>query len=133
MFNIFFILCWSTVGQDRTSSCSVVGSIFLYQSLIKNSCELRFDMFDGEYTHEGDRCTFEVMIRQFQFQDRVLVSLAEVVHDIDLKESKYDRAETDGFNALLTGIVACETSDDQRLAEGCRLFENLYIYFQRRK
>ena len=95
--------------------------------------ELRFDMFDGEYTHEGDRCTFEVMIQRFQLQDRTLVLLAEVVHDIDLKDAKYDRAETDGFNALLTGLVASRPNDDQRMTEGFRLFENLYVYFQQHK
>jgi hypothetical protein len=97
------------------------------------SDELRFDMFEGEYTHEGDRCTFEVMILRFQLQDRVLEPLAEVVHDIDLKDVKYNRAETDGFNALLTGLVTSLQDDDQRVAEGCRLFEHLYAYFQRHK
>ncbi|MCK4837830.1 MAG: chromate resistance protein [Desulfobulbaceae bacterium] len=95
--------------------------------------ELRFDMFDGEYTHEGDRCTFEVMIQRFQLQGQALVSLAEVIHDIDLKDTKYDRAETYGFNALLTGLVASQPNDDQRMTEGFRLFENLYAYFQRHK
>ena len=94
---------------------------------------LRFDMFAGEYTHEGDRCTFEVMIQRFQLQDRALVLLAEVIHDIDLKDTKYDRTETDGFNALLTGLVASQPNDDQRMTEGFRLFENLYAYFQRHK
>ena len=97
------------------------------------SDELRFDMFEGEYTHEGDRCTFEVMILRFQLQDRALEPLAEVVHDIDLKDTKYNRVETDGFNALLTGLVTSRQDDDQRVAEGCQLFENLYAYFQRHK
>ena len=35
--------------------------------------ELRFDLFDGEFTHEGDRCTFEVMIRRCRLQDRALI------------------------------------------------------------
>ena len=95
--------------------------------------ELCFDMFDGEYTHEGDRCTFEVMIQRFQLQDRALVLLAEVVHDIDLRDAKYDRTETDGFNALLTGLTASWPNDDQRMTEGFHLFENLYAYFQQHK
>ena len=54
-------------------------------------------MFDGEYTHEGDRCTFEVMIKRFGLHDRGLFPLAEIIHDIDLKDTKYGRVETDGF------------------------------------
>jgi len=95
--------------------------------------ELRFDMFDGEYTHEGDRCTFEVMIQRLQLHDRALVSMAEMVHDIDLKDGKYGRSETDGFSALLTGLVASQPDDDQRMREGSRLFENLYAYFRSHK
>ena len=95
--------------------------------------EIRFDMFDGEYTHEGDRCTFEMMIQRMRLKDRALLPLAEVVHDIDLKDAKYGRSETDGFYALLTGLVASQADDDQRMQEGFRLFENLYAYFQGRK
>jgi hypothetical protein len=95
--------------------------------------EVRFDMFDGEYTHEGDRCTFEVMIQRLQIQDHALGPLAEVVHDIDLKDVKYSRSETDGFNALLTGLVAAHPDDDQRMNEGLRLFDNLYAFYQRQK
>jgi hypothetical protein len=95
--------------------------------------EILFDMFDGEYTHEGDRCTFEVMIQRLQPKDNALGSLGKVVHDIDLKDGKYARSETDGFNALLTGLVAAYSDDDQRMTEGYRLFDNLYTYYQRQK
>jgi hypothetical protein len=95
--------------------------------------EIRFDMFDGEYTHEGDRCTFEVMIQHLQIQDHALGPLAEVIHDIDLKDEKYARRETDGFKALLTGLVAAHLDDDERLIEGLRLFDNLYAYYRRQK
>lgn len=95
--------------------------------------EVRFDMFDGEYTHEGDRCTFEVMVRRLQIQDHALGPLAEVVHDIDLKDGKFGRSETDGLNALLTGLVAAHPDDDLRMSEGLRLFDNLYAYYQRQE
>ena len=90
-------------------------------------------MFDGEYTHEGDRCTFEVMIQSMRLEDRALLLMAEVIHDIDLKDAKYARSETNGFYALLTGLVASQADDDLRMQEGFRLFENLYAYFQGRK
>jgi hypothetical protein len=95
--------------------------------------EIRFDMFEGEYTHEGGRCTFEVMIQRLQLQDHALGPLSEVVHDIDLKDTKYGRSETDGFNALLSGLVASHLDDDQRMEEGYRLFDNLYAYYHRQK
>jgi hypothetical protein len=90
-------------------------------------------MFEGEYTHEGDRCSFEVMIKRLSLKDWGLVELSEVIHDIDLKDGKYIRAETDGFNALLIGLAASEPEDDKRMTQGQQLFDNLYAYFQRQK
>jgi hypothetical protein len=95
--------------------------------------EMRFDMFDGEYTHEGDQCTFEVMIKRFGLQDRGLFPLSEIIHDIDLKDNKYGRVETHGLNALLTGLAASQPDDDQRMTEGIQIIEKLYAYFQRQK
>ncbi len=95
--------------------------------------EIRFDMFEGEYTHEGDRCTFEVMTKCLVLQDRGLTALAEVIHDIDLKESKYNHSETDGLNALLTGLAVSEPDDEKRMTRGAQLIDNLYAFFQRQK
>src|SRR6185369_3506918 len=58
--------------------------------------ELRFDMFQAEYTHEGDQCTFEVLRQRFGIGDAALGPIAELVHDIDLKDAKFDRAEAVG-------------------------------------
>ena len=95
--------------------------------------QVRFDMFDGEYTHEGDRCTFEVMVQRFGLKDRGLVPLAEVIHDIDLKDTRYDRVETAGLNALMTGLAASQPDDDRRMTLGAQLVENLYAYFHGQK
>ncbi len=95
--------------------------------------EVRFDMFDGDFTHEGDKCTFEVMIERLIPQDRALAAMAEVVHDIDLKDEKYGRLETAGVKAILTGLVAAQPDDHLRMEKGFALFENLYAYFHRHK
>jgi hypothetical protein len=88
--------------------------------------ELRFDMFDAEYTHEGDRCTFEVLLERFAIDDPALRGVAEVVHDIDLKDGKYGRPETAGVDRLIAGLVASATDDDTRLAQGAAMFASLY-------
>jgi hypothetical protein len=95
--------------------------------------EIRFDMFEGEYTHKGDRCTFEVMTRRLNLTDPGLAALAQVIHDIDLKDSKYNRGEVDGLNALLTGLSSSEPDDEKRMTRGAQLMDNLYVFFQRQK
>jgi len=94
--------------------------------------ELRFDMFDGEFTHEGDRCTFETLVARFRLDDPALAAVAEVVHDIDVKEDRFGRPETAGVAALVTGIALAHESDDARLAAGATLFEALYESFRKR-
>ena len=95
--------------------------------------EIRFDMFDAEFTHEGDLCTFEVLLRRFDLSDAALVALGEVVHDIDLKETKFGRAETAGVDHLVIGIAWTHAEDEARLAQSASLFDALYGYFKRRK
>lgn len=92
--------------------------------------ELRFDMFEAEYTHEGDRCTFEVLVKEFGLGDPALRQLAEVVHDIDLKDGKFGRPETAGLESLLAGLTAANAQDETRLAQGGQLFDNLYQFFR---
>jgi len=91
--------------------------------------ELRFDMFEGEFTHKGDRCTFEVLIAHAGLADAALTAIGEIVHDIDLKDDKYGRAETAGVKSLITGIATPGTDDEQRLARGSVLLDGLYDSF----
>jgi hypothetical protein len=95
--------------------------------------ELRFDMYEGEYTHEGGRCTFEVMVDRLGLTDRALTPIAEIVHALDLKDEKYHRPETAGLGVLLSGIVMAHPLDKERLERGGGLFDALYEYFQRQK
>jgi hypothetical protein len=94
--------------------------------------EIRFDMFEGGFTHVGDRCTFEVLIHHFGFTDPTLGVIAEVVHDIDCKDGKFARPETDGIAALIDGIVTTVPDDSARLEAGTQLFERLYASFARK-
>jgi len=91
--------------------------------------ELRFDMFEGEFTHRGDRCTFEVLVGHAGLDDPALTAIGEIIHDIDLKDDKYGRAETAGVRSLIAGIATPGTSDEQRLARGSVLLDGLYESF----
>ena len=95
--------------------------------------ELRFDMFEAEYTHEGDRCTFEVLIERTGVNDPALQAIAEIVHDIDLKDEKFGRAEAAGIKTLIAGICSGTRKDEERLSRGSAVFDDLYGYFQKRR
>jgi len=95
--------------------------------------ELRFDMYDGDYTHEGDRCTFEVLLERFGLRDAGLRRMAEIVHDIDLKDEKFGRAETAGIALLVDGVVASCTTDEARLERSGAMWDDLYAQLRRRR
>lgn len=88
--------------------------------------ELRFDMFDAEYTHEGDACTFETLTRRFGLRDPALRIMGEIVHDIDYKEPKFGRPETAGVERVINGIARADADDAARLSRGSSVFDGLY-------
>jgi hypothetical protein len=94
--------------------------------------ELRFDMYDGEFTHEGDLCTFEVLIARHDLlsQYPALQPIAEMIHDLDIKDGRYQRPETSGFSRMLDGLCASTKDDDVRLAQGGQFFDALCESFK---
>jgi len=94
--------------------------------------EIRFDMFDGEYTHEGDDCTFETLLDRFGLEDPALVAIGEIVHDIDCKDEKFGRPEVQGISGLMDGVARAHELDDERLRNSAILFDGLYEHFKPR-
>jgi hypothetical protein len=92
--------------------------------------ELRFDMFEGDFTHEGDRCSFEVLLARAGLAEPALQAIGEIVHDIDLKDGKFGRAEAAGIASLIDGIAAVTSDDEQRVAQGGPILDSLYQYFR---
>ena len=95
--------------------------------------EVRFDMFEAEFTHVGDRCTLEVLIEQTGIGDKAARVIAEIVHDIDLKDSKFEHPETPGIERLIAGIAMAHRDDDARLSRGAAVFDDLYEYYTRKR
>ena len=93
--------------------------------------ELRFDMYEGEYGHEGERCTFETLLARFGLEeDAALRRIGEVVHDLDCKESRFGHPEGAGVSAMVQGIAAAHERDEDRMQAGLPLFEALYRSFR---
>jgi hypothetical protein len=95
--------------------------------------ELRFDMFDGEFTHQGELCSFEVLLARFEITDAAARAIAEIVHDIDLKDEKYGRADNAGFEHLINGIAMAHPEDEVRLQRAGAVLDDLYEYFKRKR
>ncbi len=94
--------------------------------------EIAFDMDEGEFGHRGNLCTFEVMRSAFALDDPALKLMAEIVHEIDLQDGRYIRAETAGIDAILDGWQQTDWPDAEREAHGIAFFEGLYQTFRER-
>lgn len=91
---------------------------------------LTFDMADGNFSHQGEDCTFETMIKSFGLEsDKALGEIAEIVHDIDLKDNKFNRPEATGVNAVVTGLAAVYADDGERLKQCLPMFDAIYKLF----
>lgn len=99
------------------------------QGYMPRAGEQRFDMFDAEFTHVGARCTFETLLARFGLDDPALRTLAELVHDIDLKDAKYERPDAAGIEQVLAAIASAYPDDTARLQRGRQLFDELYALY----
>ena len=95
--------------------------------------ELRFDMYEAEYTHVGEDCTFQTLVRQFGLREAALRAIGEVVHDIDCKDDRFNRPETAGISGLISGIVQTHKDDDARLERGAAVLDDLYAFFRKHR
>ena len=85
-----------------------------------------FDIKGGEFTHRGDMCTFEVIIKVFNLKDKAVKKIAEIVHEIDIKDGKYENPEARGIEDILVGLRKSVKGDSEALEKGMALFEMLY-------
>jgi hypothetical protein len=87
---------------------------------------LAFDMRGAAFTHVGDLCTFEVLVKSFAIKDKAVKKIAEIVHDLDVKDDKYGKPEASGVEEILAGIRKTAKNDTDGLERGMAVFEMLY-------
>ncbi len=85
-----------------------------------------FDALGAEFGHQGEDCTFETLIKKCGFRDPRLPQLAEIVHDVDLRDQKFRRDEARGVDLAIRGLLAVLKDDQEVLAHGMTLFDGLY-------
>jgi hypothetical protein len=95
--------------------------------------EIGFDMFEAEFTHEGDKCTLEVLVERFSIREPGIKTIAEIVHDIDVKDGKFKRAEVPGIADVIASLGLAHRSDEPRLEAGMVMFDQLLDLYRRKR
>jgi hypothetical protein len=125
-------------GVDRMSSAWLIRrfidpkATFAFHSArpAATSRLVPFDMFGVEFGHDGDRCTFEVLARRFAIDDPAVRKIGEIVHDVDLKETRYGHSEATVVNDLVEGLRRTHADDGDLLEHGMAMFGGLYESFK---
>jgi hypothetical protein len=90
-----------------------------------------YDMFEVEFSHQGDCCTFETLIQRFGIRDKAVLRIAQLIHDADVEDDKFHRVEGFGVEQIFKGWAKLGLSDQEILAKGFECFEGLYGQFKR--
>jgi len=96
------------------------------QMLAEAPHAVSFDLPGGDFSHQQDRCTFEVLMEAFSLRGKALRKMAEVVHELDLKDGKFLNPQASGVESILLGICKTATDDREALNEGIKVFARLY-------
>lgn len=91
-----------------------------------------FDMLDAEFSHHGNYCTFETLIRRFAIADKAVAKMGEMIHDADLDDARFQRVEAIGIDRVLKGWAKEGLPDEEILRRGFECFDALYAFLQRR-
>jgi hypothetical protein len=90
-----------------------------------------FDMFGVDFSHRGDGCTFETLCAVFDIQEAAVARIAEIVHDLDLKDERFDAPERATVGAVIEGLQLAQVDDQELLTQGMALFDALFRSFDR--
>ncbi|HEV2327442.1 MAG TPA: chromate resistance protein ChrB domain-containing protein [Verrucomicrobiae bacterium] len=92
----------------------------------KHRDAIPYDMFEVEFSHHGDDCTFETLVKRFGIADKTVLKIAGMVHDADLEDGKFQTIECVGIDRVLKGWAKIGLSDEEILSRGSECFEALY-------
>lgn len=86
-----------------------------------------FDVANVEYTHYGDECTFDYIIRKHNIKDPAIDTLAIIVRGADT--DRHDIApQASGLWAISAGIAHNIKDDHELLNQGMILYDGLYTW-----
>jgi hypothetical protein len=84
-----------------------------------------FDMYVGEFSHQGSLCTFESLAERFGLRDATVRQIGQIVHDLDMKEAKYAALEGPAVSRMVDGLRSIHADDHVLLEQGISMFEAL--------
>src|SRR4029077_2408038 len=83
-----------------------------------------YDIPGAEYTHEGDHCTFDYIVKKHQLTDPAVLQIAEIVRGADT--DRFNLApQAAGLWAISAGLSYNFKDDHEMLEEGMKIYDAL--------
>jgi hypothetical protein len=83
-----------------------------------------FEIPGADLSHHDGECTFEVMIRRYKLADPELAAIAQIVHEADIGDERYDAPEAPGLAAIILGLASAG-DDVHTLSASAPIFDGL--------
>jgi hypothetical protein len=83
-------------------------------------------MFEVEFSHHGQDCIFQTLVKRFGISDQAALKISEMVHDADLEDGKFQMTGCIGIDLVLKGWAKSGLNDDELLKRGGECFDALY-------
>jgi len=117
-------------GVDRMASAWLIRRFIDPQAAfafaeVPEASDVSFDMYTGEFSHQGNRCTFEVLADRFGLDAAGVSSVGRLVHDLDMKDAKYSSPEAPAIGRIVDGLRALHGDDRTLLEQGIGVFDAL--------
>lgn len=105
--------------------------IFVSKSQVAEAAKregaISYDAPNAEYQHEGELCTFSVMIKRFDLTDKALLRMAKVVNAADTNRFEKDPLAA-GFEAVAVGFGIRFPDDKKNLEYQFEIYDALYAW-----
>lgn len=86
-----------------------------------------YDIPGAEYSHYGERCTFDYIIEKHQLKDPALLQLGIIVRGADT--DRFELApQAAGLWAISAGLSYNYADDQQQLQTGLKIYDALYSW-----
>jgi hypothetical protein len=117
-------------GVDRMASAWLIRRLISPKAAFRfrdhpQKGETPFDMYVGDFSHQGSFCTFETLAQRFDLSDPAVVRIGQIVHDLDMKENRYATPEAPAIGRMVHGLQQLHADDQVLLQRGIEMFEAL--------
>jgi hypothetical protein len=86
-----------------------------------------FDIPGAEYSHYGEECTFDFIIKKHNITDPALLQLAVIIRGADTDHFE-NAPQSAGLWAISAGLSHNNKNDHEMLAVGVKIYDALYSW-----